>query len=76
MRLYNRCILLNYTLALQYQYLLHYLLVYYLLLMQLVNGARFLNDKPLSLSSAHLAAALSPAPVIVIFPLTRIYASL
>ena len=45
-------------------------------LMQLVNGAQFLNATPLSLSSACLAAALSPAPVIVIFPLTRIYASL
>ena len=45
-------------------------------LMQLVNGAQFLNATPLSFSSARLAAALSPAPVIVIFPLTRIYASL
>ena len=44
--------------------------------MQLVNGAQYLNATTLSLSSACLAAALSPAPVIVIFPLTRIYASL
>ena len=35
-----------------------------------------LNATPLPLSSACLAAALSPAPVIVIFHLTRIYASL
>ena len=44
--------------------------------MQLVNGAQFLNATPLSLSSACLAAASSPAPVIVISPLTRIYVSL
>ena len=39
---------------------------------QLVNGAQFLNATPLPLSSACLVSALSPAPVIVIFPLTRI----
>ena len=44
--------------------------------MQLVNGAQFLNAAPLSFSSTRLAAALSPAPVIVIFCVTRIYASL
>ena len=44
--------------------------------MQLVNGAQFLNAAPLSLLSASLAAASSPALVIVIFHLTRIYASL
>ena len=44
--------------------------------MQLVNGARFLNATPLSLLSACLAAASSHVPVIVIFPLTRIYALL
>ena len=44
-------------------------------LMQLVNGAQFLNIIPLSLSSAYLAAASSPAPAIVIVPLTKIYAS-
>ena len=44
-------------------------------LIQLVNGPQFLNSTPLSLSSARLAAALFPAPVIVIFLLTRIYAS-
>ena len=42
-------------------------------LIQLVNGAQFLNITTLSLSSACLAAASAPAPVIVIFPLTRIY---
>ena len=45
-------------------------------LMQLINGARFLNATPLSLSSACVAAASAPAPVIVIVPLTRMYASL
>ena len=45
-------------------------------LMQLVNGAQFFNATLLFLSFAHLAAALSPTPVIVIFPLTRMYASL
>ena len=44
--------------------------------MQLVNGEQFLNATPLFLLSACIAAALSPAPVIVIFPLTRIYESL
>ena len=39
--------------------------------MQLVNGAQFLNATHLSLSSACLAAASSPAPKIAIFPLTR-----
>ena len=36
-------------------------------LMQLVNGAQFLNATPLSLSSARVAAASAPVPVIVIF---------
>ena len=35
--------------------------------MQLVNGAKFLNATPLSISFACLAAASSPAPVIVMF---------
>ena len=42
-------------------------------LIQLVNGAQFLNATPLFLSSACLVAASSPAPVNVIFPLTRIF---
>ena len=37
-------------------------------LMQLVNGAQFLNATPLSLSSACLAAASAPLPLIVIVP--------
>ena len=45
--------------------------VLFISLIQLVNGAQFL-----SLSSAYIAAASSPSPVIVIFPVTRIYASL
>ena len=50
--------------------------VLFISLMQLVKGAQFLNATPLSLSSAYLAAASAPAPLIVIVPLTRIYASL
>ena len=49
--------------------------VLFILLMHLVNGAQFLNVTPLSLSSARLAAPSSPAPVIVILPLTSMYAS-
>ena len=45
-------------------------------LMQLINGAQFLNATPLSLSSACLVAASAHAPVKVMFPLIRIYASL
>ena len=41
--------------------------------MHLVNGAQFLNDTPLSLSYACLAALSSPAPVIVIVPFTSMY---
>ena len=50
--------------------------VLFISLMQLVNGAQFLNATPLSVSSACLAAASAPSPAIVIVPLTRIYASL
>ena len=53
-----------------------FICVLFILLMQLVNGTQFINAAPLSLSSACLPAASAPAPVIVIFPLTRIYASL
>ena len=42
----------------------------------MVNGAQFLNATSLSLSSPCLAASSAPAPAIVIFPLTRMYASL
>ena len=45
------------------------------LLVQLVKGAQFLNTTLLSLSSACLAAALSPAHAIVIVSLTKIYSS-
>ena len=38
-------------------------------LIQLINGTKFLNTTPLSLSSACLAVASFPAPAIVIFPL-------
>ena len=40
-------------------------------LIQLVNGAQFLNATPLSLLCVCLAAASAPAPVIVIFPLKK-----
>ena len=50
--------------------------VLFISLVQLVNGAQFLNATPLSLSSVCLAAASSPAPAIVNFPSKRIYASL
>ena len=49
--------------------------VLFILLMHLVNGAQFLNVTPLSLSSACLAAASSPAPVIFIAPFTSMYES-
>ena len=45
-------------------------------LIEMVNTAQFLNATPLLSSSTCLAAASAPAPVIVIFPLTRMYASL
>ena len=41
-----------------------------------MNGAQFLNFTPLFLSSNRLAASSAPAPVIVMVPLTSIYASL
>ena len=49
--------------------------VSFILLMHLVNGARFLNITPLFLSSACLAAAASPARVVVTVTLTSMYAS-
>ena len=49
--------------------------VLFIMLLHLVNGAQFLNVSPLFLSSARLAAASSPAPVIVIVPFTNIYES-
>ena len=49
--------------------------VLFISLIQLVKGAQFLNTTPSSYSSACLAAASSPAPVIVIVPLTKIHAS-
>ena len=44
--------------------------------MQSVNGAQLLNITHLFLSSTCLGAASSSTPVIAIFPLTSIYASL
>ena len=48
--------------------------VLFISLMQFANGAQFLNATPLSLSSASLAAASDPSPVIAIVPLTRFIA--
>ena len=45
-------------------------------LMKLMNGTQFLNITPLFLLSICLAFALSPAPVIVTFHPTSMYASL
>ena len=50
--------------------------ILFILFMQLVNGAQFLNATPLSHSSACLSEASAPSPAIAIFPLTKIYASL
>ena len=45
--------------------------------MQLVNGAQLLNITPLFHSCASITSITSiPGPVIVIFPLANIYASL
>ena len=49
--------------------------VLFILLMHLVNRAKFLNFTPLSFSSACISPALSPSPVIVIAPFTSIYES-
>ena len=53
-----------------------YTCVLFISFMQLIKGAQFLNTTTVSLSSAYIAVASSPTPVIAIFPLTRIYASL
>ena len=44
--------------------------------MKSVSGTPFLNITPLFLSFARFAASSSPSPLIVIVPLTNIYASL
>ena len=45
-------------------------------LLQIINGKKFVNTAPLSPSSFCLAASSTSAPVIVILPLTSMYASL
>ena len=50
--------------------------VFFVSVMQSVNGAQFLNATLLPLSSACLTAASAPAPVFLILPLTRLHASL
>ena len=44
--------------------------------MQLVNDAQFLNITPLFTSSGLFALSSSPVTVIVVVPLTSMYASL
>ena len=69
MFLNNYCyILSNHTLAVQYRALS--ISILFIFLMNLTNGAQFLNITPLFLSSARLAAVSSPAPVIFFVPLT------
>ena len=53
-----------------------YISILFISLLQLINGGKFLNITPLFLSSAGLAAASSSTPLIVILPLTSMYASL
>ena len=50
--------------------------ILFISLLQLVNGAQFLNIPPLYLSSNLLTAASSFTPVVAILPLTSMYASL
>ena len=49
--------------------------VLFILLVQSVNCAQFLNITSLSLSSAYLAAWSAPPPAILTVPLTSIYVS-
>ena len=56
--------------------ILHYSFLPFILLMQLVNGAQFLNVTCLFFASAFLAAASAPAPLIVMVLSTSMYASL
>ena len=47
--------------------------VIFILFLQLVIGAQFLNAAPLFISTACLFTIVSPAQVIVILPLTSTY---
>ena len=47
----------------------------FILLMHLLNGAQLLNITSVFLSSNRFTASLSPAPLIVIVPLTSMYVS-
>ena len=51
------------------------ILVLFISLLQLINGAQFLNIRFLLLSSTCLAATSFLVPVIVIYSVTNIYAS-
>ena len=50
--------------------------ILFISLLQLINGAQFLNVTPSFLSSSSLPGASYLAPVVIIFPLTTIYALL
>ena len=50
--------------------------VLFISLLQLINGAQFLNITPLFLSSACIVAASSPASAIAFVLLTSMFASL
>ena len=65
--------ILSYTLSLQHKHLLHYLLVYYLFVIQSVNGAECLNNSYLLFLSA---VTFTPCPIRVMVPLISMYASL
>ena len=49
--------------------------VLFILVMDLVNEAQFLNTTRLFYSSNHFPVSSSPAPVIAIVPFTSMYAS-
>ena len=65
--------ILSYNLSLQHEHLLHYLLVYYLFVIQSVNGTDCLNNSYLLFLSA---VTFTPCPIRVMVPLISIYASL
>ena len=70
-------ILSNYILAILYQISLAlYIYILFISVLQLINGAQFLNITSLFLSSTCLAASSAPASGIVILPLKIVYASL
>ena len=65
--------ILSYNLSLLHEHLLHYLLVYYLFVIQSVNGAECLNNSYLLFLSA---VTFTPCLIRVMVPLISIYVSL